>query len=65
MPEIVAAVIGATASVFLMAISNISTRRERDIREIFKRLNALELKVASLSEVGYTRQRNWRKTSSN
>tara|TARA_R100001082_G_C4217094_1_gene97572 strand:+ start:191 stop:388 length:198 start_codon:yes stop_codon:yes gene_type:complete len=64
MPEITAAIIGAGASVAVMAVSNISTRRERDIREIFKRLNSLELKVASLSEVKPARNRDWRNNSS-
>ena len=46
MNELWAAIIGATASAFLMAIANISNRRERDIREIFRRLNQLEKEVA-------------------
>ena len=46
MNEITAAIIGAAASAFLMAIANISNRRERDIREIFRRLNQLEKDVA-------------------
>ncbi len=48
MPEIQAAVIGATASAFLMVLSNMSNRRERDIREIFNRLNQMEKAVARL-----------------
>ena len=32
MPEITAAVIGAGASVLVMGISNMSTRRDRDTR---------------------------------
>ena len=46
MNEITAAIIGATASAFLMAIANISNRRERDIRELFHRINQLEKEVA-------------------
>ena len=46
MNEITAAMIGAVASAFLMALANISNRRERDIRELFNRINALEKEVA-------------------
>ena len=46
MNEIWAAIIGATATAFLMALANISNRRERDIRELFHRINALEKEVA-------------------
>ena len=46
MNEITAAIIGAIASAFLMALANISNRRERDIRELFHRINALEKEVA-------------------
>ena len=46
MNEITAAIIGATASAFLMAVANISNRRERDIRELFHRINQLEKEVA-------------------
>jgi len=46
MNELWAAIIGATASAFLMAIANISNRRERDIREIFRRLNQIEKDLA-------------------
>tara|TARA_Y100000401_G_C8311461_1_gene219976 strand:+ start:856 stop:1023 length:168 start_codon:yes stop_codon:yes gene_type:complete len=48
MPEIQAALIGASASAFLMVLSNMSNRRERDIREIFNRLNQMEKAVARL-----------------
>ncbi len=50
MNEITAAIIGATASAFLMAVANISNRRERDIRELFHRINALEKEVARLDK---------------
>jgi len=46
MHEITAAIIGATASALVMLLANISNRRERDIREIFRRLNQLEKDVA-------------------
>jgi len=46
MNEITAAMIGAVASAFLMALANISNRRERDIRELFHRINSLEKEVA-------------------
>ena len=60
MNEIIAAIVGAIFSMLLMTISNISSRRERDIREIFARLNKLEQSVASITNptVGF---RNWRK----
>ena len=46
MDAIWAAIIGALASVFIMAVGNISSRRERDIRELFHRINQLEKEVA-------------------
>ena len=46
METIWAAIIGAIASAFVMAIANISNRRERDIRELFHRINQLEKEVA-------------------
>ena len=57
MPEVVAAIIGAGASVLVMGISNMSTRRDRDTRELFKRINELEKLVAGY----HPPQRNWRK----
>ena len=42
MPEVYGALIGAAATAFLMVLSNVSNRRERDIRELFNRLNQLE-----------------------
>ena len=50
MHEITAAIIGAVASALLMTIANISNRRERDIREIFRRLNQLEKEVARIDK---------------
>ncbi len=48
MNEITAAIIGAVTSALLMLLANVSNRRERDIREIFRRLNQLEKDVAKL-----------------
>ena len=48
MPEVHAALIGAAATAFLMVLSNISNRRERDIREIFNRINQLEKGVSRI-----------------
>ena len=56
MPEVFAAIIGAGASVLVMSISNVSTRRDRDTRELFKRINELEKTVAGQ----HPPQRNWR-----
>jgi len=47
MNEIIAATIGAAVSILLVAINNMTARRDRDIREIFNRLNRLEKDVAS------------------
>jgi len=55
MNEIIAATIGAAVSIFLVAINNITARRDRDIREIFNRLNRLEQDVAA-----NTPRRDWR-----
>ena len=60
MNEIIAAIVGAVFSMLLMTISNISSRRERDIREIFARLNKLEQSMASITNPP-TGFRNWRK----
>ena len=53
MPEVYGALIGAAATAFLMVLSNVSNRRERDIRELFNRLNQLERAVSKLE--GQTR----------
>ena len=57
MEEITAAIIGASVSVLIMILSNVSNRRDRDTRELFKRLNALEQTVAG----HHPPQRDWRK----
>ena len=54
MTEIWAALIGVAATTVVVAVSNNSSRKERDIRELFHRVNALEQKVAEL------KPRNWR-----
>ena len=48
MPEVYGALIGAGATAFLMVLSNVSNRRERDIRELFNRLNQLEKAVSRI-----------------
>ena len=48
MPEVYGALIGAAATAFLMVLSNVSNRREGDIRELFNRLNQLERAVSKL-----------------
>ena len=55
MPDVTAAIIGAVSSALLFALANITNRRERDIRELFHRINALEKEVAMLEN-----PRNWR-----
>jgi len=57
MPEVFAALIGAGASVLVMSISNVSTRRDRDTRELFKRVNEIEKVIAA----HHPPQRDWRK----
>ena len=54
MTEIWAALIGVAATTVVVAISNNSSRKERDIRELIHRVNALEKQVAQL------KPRNWR-----
>ena len=48
MPEVYGALIGAAATAFLMVLSNVSNRRERDIRELFNRINQLEKSVSRI-----------------
>ena len=48
MPEVYGALIRAAATAFLMVLSNVSNRRERDIRELFNRLNQLEKTVSRI-----------------
>ena len=48
MPETYGALIGAAATAFLMVLSNVSNRRERDIRELFNRINQLDKAVSRI-----------------
>ena len=48
MPEVYGALVGAVATALLMVLSNMSNRRERDIRELFNRLNQLEKAVSRI-----------------
>ena len=57
METIVTAIIGAVSSALLFTLANISNRRERDIRELFHRINALEKEVAKLQPAT---RRDWR-----
>ena len=54
MTEVWSALIGVAATTVVVAISNNSSRKERDIRELFHRVNALEKQVATL------KPRTWR-----
>ncbi len=54
MNELWAALIGVAATTVVMAIGNNSSRKERDIRELFHRVVTLEKQVAAL------KPRNWR-----
>ena len=57
MPEIYAALLGAMESALLMVLSNRSSKRQGDIREIFHRLNAIE---KDLARIEANKPRNWR-----
>ena len=48
MPEVYAALIGATVTAIVVMISNMSNKRERDIRDIYFRLNKLSESVSRL-----------------
>ena len=48
MPEIYPALIGVGASAFLRVLSNVSNRRDRDIVELFSRINRLERAVSRM-----------------
>jgi len=47
--ELLAALIGAAISGALMVLANQTNKRQRDIREIFHRLNAIEKDIATLA----------------
>ena len=48
MNEIWAALIGASTTALVMVLSNMSNRRERDIRDIYFRVNKLSQAVSRL-----------------
>ena len=48
MTEVQAMLIGASASAFVMVLSNVSNRRDRDIVELFNRINRLERAVSRI-----------------
>ena len=57
--ELLAALIGAAISGALMVLANQTNKRQRDIREIFHRLNTIDKEIATLTA---TRNPNgWRK----
>ena len=47
--ELIAALIGAAVSGALMVLANQTNKRQRDIREIFHRLNAIDKEIATLT----------------
>ena len=42
------AIVGAVASALLMLLANVSNRRERDLRELFRRISNIEKELAQL-----------------
>ena len=54
MNDLWAALIGVAATTVVMAIGNNRSRKDRDIRELFHRVNALEKQVATM------KPRSWR-----
>ena len=48
MPEIYAALIGASVTAIVVMISNMRNKRERDIRDIYYRLNKLSEAVSRI-----------------
>ncbi len=48
MPEVYAALIGASVTAIVVMISNMSNKRERDIRDIYFRLNKLSEAVSKI-----------------
>ena len=57
--ELLAALVGAAISGALMVLANQTNKRQRDIREIFHRLNAIEKDIAKL-EVTKRDPNGWR-----
>jgi len=50
MSEIYPVLIGVAATAFVMVLSNVSRRREKDIIELFRRVNQLEKDVSRLGK---------------
>ena len=48
MPEVYGALIGASATAFVMVLSNMSNRREKTIIDIYTRLNKLSQAVSRI-----------------
>ena len=48
MSNVYPVLIGVAATAFVMVLSNISSRRDRDIIELFRRVNQLEKEVSRL-----------------
>ena len=48
MSQIYTVLIGVAATAFVMVLSNVSNRRDRDIIELFRRVNQLEKDVSRL-----------------
>ena len=60
MPQaLIAALIGAAVSGALMVLANQTNKRQRDIREIFHRLNAIDKELATLNAI--RNPNGWRK----
>ena len=57
--ELIAALIGAVVSGALMVLANQTNKRQRDIREIFHRLNAIDKELATLNAI--RNPNGWRK----
>ena len=47
--ELLAALVGAAISGALMVLANQTNKRQRDIREIFHRLNSIDKEIATLT----------------
>ena len=58
MPEVIAALIGASATAVLMTAMNNQNIKEKQLIEIFRRLNAIEQELASLNPP--QRRQDWR-----
>ena len=54
MSQIYPVLIGVAATAFVMVLSNVSNRRDRDIIELFRRVNQLEKEVSRLDIVFFS-----------